>query len=502
MGADIVIAVNIGTPLGTREDIQSLPGMLSQVIGVTTIESDRRNLRLANIVIAPKLGKYSLLNFTASKAIADLGYKGAEAEASALTPLSLDNGSWREYVAKRQSRKRSSVETPLALEIEGVKGRSSEDITRTLDSDLKSPIDSHKLDRQLNEIRGGGRYASLGYDVAMQEKEPRLRIRVAEKPFAPPMLIPVLLIQASGSSTVDLSAGFRLTNFDLGGYGSELRTDVLIGSNDLFALEYYHPFGKSGFFVAPRAYYSFQRQDLYQSGDRLAEYNVKKVAAAADAGIIFNRKSQLRVGFEVGHEKADVSIGSPLLPNVSGAFIDASASYVWDGQDSAVIPTRGVRFSGVASWFFKSAGASQGFPQAVLSASWFKPLSEKSTLFAYGMGGTSFGKKPGPIQQFAIGGPFRLSAYGLGELRGNNVANGGVGYLRRVGYLPPFLGNKIYLGGWYEGGSAFSNSTLRGYANDVAGAAVVETFMGPVTIGGSLGEGGRGRVFFSLGRLF
>lgn len=69
MGADIIIAVNVGTPLGSREDIVSLPGMLGQVISVTTIESDRRNLQLANLVITPQLGSYTLLDFKAVNAI-------------------------------------------------------------------------------------------------------------------------------------------------------------------------------------------------------------------------------------------------------------------------------------------------------------------------------------------------------------------------------------------------------------------------------------------------
>src|SRR5215475_9632828 len=84
MGADIVIAVNVGTPLGTREDIVSLPGMLSQIIGVATIESDRRHLQLANLVITPNLGKYTLLDFTAVNAISDLGYEAAKQNSAAL----------------------------------------------------------------------------------------------------------------------------------------------------------------------------------------------------------------------------------------------------------------------------------------------------------------------------------------------------------------------------------------------------------------------------------
>jgi NTE family protein len=60
MGAEVGIAINVGTPLGQRENIETLTGMLSQVIGVTTIQNDRRSLQLADYVITPKLGSYTL----------------------------------------------------------------------------------------------------------------------------------------------------------------------------------------------------------------------------------------------------------------------------------------------------------------------------------------------------------------------------------------------------------------------------------------------------------
>ena len=46
-----------------------------------TIENDRRNLKLADHIITPDLGPYTLLDFGAASTIADLGYKGAEKQA-------------------------------------------------------------------------------------------------------------------------------------------------------------------------------------------------------------------------------------------------------------------------------------------------------------------------------------------------------------------------------------------------------------------------------------
>ena len=90
------------------------------------------------------------------------------------------------------------------------------------------------------------------------------------------------------------------------------------------------------------------------------------------------------------------------------------------GRNSATVPTHGWRLSANAYWYFKSPGAAQGFPQAEVTTSYFAPLGNRGTVFGFGAGGTSFDKTPGPIQQFTLGGPFRLSAYGRNEFRGKD----------------------------------------------------------------------------------
>ena len=56
--------------------------------------------------------------------------------------------------------------------------------------------------------------------------------------------------------------------------------------------------------------------------------------------------------------------------------------------------------------------------------------------------GTSFGDVPLPTEQFAMGLPFRLSAYDAGEIIGPNYYVATAGYLRHIGRLPDFLGDR------------------------------------------------------------
>ena len=119
MGADVVIAVDIGTPLGDKESLNNLFGVLSQTSGVAAMESIRRNLRLADLLISPDLEKYTLVDFNASAAIADLGYKGAEQKARLLQIFSLSEAEWQQHVARRRARVLTEVPVPAFVKIEG-----------------------------------------------------------------------------------------------------------------------------------------------------------------------------------------------------------------------------------------------------------------------------------------------------------------------------------------------------------------------------------------------
>ena len=129
-------------------------------------------------------------------------------------------------------------------------------------------------------------------------------------------------------------------------------------------------------------------------------------------------------------------------------------------------------------------------------------MSERNILFAFGGGGTTFGSTAPLLQQFTLGGPFRIGGYGFEELRGSNYLHGGGGILHNPAIIPSFLGGKTYIGGWYEGGSMFERIGNANYRQSISAGAIFETPVGPVFIGGSVNENGRGRFYFSFGRVF
>lgn len=501
MGANVIIAVNVGTPLGTFEDLETLPGILAQVIGVTTVEKERASLKLADIVIAPDLGKYGRFDFDAALPMADLGYIGTASKRAELERLALADTAWQAHLAARRAKQRTGAEAPAGIDVTGVSDARAAEIRRKLIAHIGQPVRPDRLERQLSKIRGGGRDESIGYGIAQLSGEPRLGIRVREKTYGPPFITPVFQIQSRGVADVSFSGGMRWTAFDLGARNAEVRADAIFGSNNLVGLEYYRPLGLGGPFIAPRLFYTSDRTNLYRDGTREGQYLAHREGAAMDIGYALGQNSQLRGGYEIGRLDAATDLGVPLLPEVGGRFSAASARFVYDSQDSAVAPTRGVRATSKLAWHFKSPGAPAAFPQAELSVSAVQSVGKQRVLFGHVSGGTTFNREPGPVEQFTLGGPLRLTAYGIGEFRGSHYGLFSAGYRYPLGSFPTFLGGKIYAAAWYEGGSVFFRRSEAKYRSDGAAALVLETPLGPLAFGGAWGSS-RPKFFFTFGRFF
>ena len=102
MGADIVIAVNVGTPLLKREQLTSILGVANQMLSILTeqnVQASLASLKSTDILISPDLGDYSTGDFDNLTKITPLGEEAARKVADRLAQLSMPPA---EYAALRQ----------------------------------------------------------------------------------------------------------------------------------------------------------------------------------------------------------------------------------------------------------------------------------------------------------------------------------------------------------------------------------------------------------------
>jgi NTE family protein len=503
MGADIVIAVDVGAEVPDEAALQNLSEVLNRSIAVMIEENTRRTVKFADLVVTPELAGVDSLDWEKKNYCADQGYKAAEAKARFLQTLSVDEETWQRYLAERERRRRSHVAVPRFLRVEGASPQAREAIEARLTRYVGQPLDTARLATDLTEITGTGRYDTAGYQLIREGERDGLLVTVHEKSYGPPFMRVVTQINGAQTDNIQFNLGTRITFLDVGTPGAEVRTDLGIGSHTILASEYYRPITPSGrFFVAPRLFYQRENQDLYQRGLRVAEYRVRQTGGSLDVGRALSRNSELRLGYEVSRLNASVRVGDPVLPRLDGTVSAARLLWAYEGQDQPRVPTRGLRAATALRWYFAAPGTSEGFPNAELQLSWFRPLGKRGTGFLLGSGGTSFGHVAPPAQQFTIGGPLTLGAYGLNEFRGSNYILAQVGYLYRIARLPTFLGGNAYLGGLLQHGSAFEDLDSADFHTDLASGFYVDTILGPAFFGGSVGEGGRSRLYFTIGQLF
>ena len=503
MGADIVIAVHLETSPVEAKNIQSLVSVLEQSVRVVVSEGEIRGLANADAIVSVPLEHFASSDFAKNAPIMQAGYDAAKGKSKLLAGFALDDADWNEYVHERDSRKQTIAVVPQFIDVQGTTAPAQEDIRRRLKTFVGKPLSTDKLDPVLTQLTGTGRYDTLDYRVVERDGRQGLLIVVREKVSAPSTLRTAFEVDGSEAGDVEYTLGTRLTLMDVAGFRSEWRTDFLFGNTYGISSELYRPFwAESKWFFAPHADASYAAFQIYAKNDPLADYRIYRTNIGADLGYGFSRFSELRVGYEVGELSTKLRLGTPEIPAVDGRLGAARMRFAMDHTDDPVIPRRGFRVESNFHWFDTYPGTTSAFPVLDARIGFFQPVSQAASFFLSSEGGSTFGSNNTGEPQFFLGGPGRLSAYGVNELFGNQYYLFRGGYLHEIASLPPFVGKKVYAIGAYEAGKMYGAANESKFPNDFAAGVLAETALGPFFVGGSVGDNSHHKWFFQLGHVF
>jgi NTE family protein len=506
MDADAVIAVELRTPPASRAQLETITGVLTHAVDIMITQNERRSLALAQAKVSVDTSGFSASDYNRVKELIQLGYGSAVSQSAALLPYAIqDPAEWQRYLADRQARRHPMPKKAEAIQVTGTDPGTDRRLERRLAKKLHGQLDLPRLDTQLTRIAGEGQFDRLGYEGFVQNGVAALRVTAHEKSYGPPFVDLAVNVEGSGVAAFDFSAGARVTFMDFADRGGEWRSDLLFGSTNLAATEFYQPVAGTRFFVAPYAFASKAARNSFTGLTEVAVFGDERAGGGLDLGYT-ERRSEFRFGYEIFAGKLSPLIGSAGLPIISGSTGEVRARYVWDGQDSPSVPNIGTRVIATLSRVLQSPGVAHPIGQLDLQTSSFVPVGAKTSLFFAASGGTTFRGSAGPFQVFALGGQFRLGAYLPQEFLGNHYAYSSLGFRREFYRLPQIVGGKIYWGGWYEAGTAFGSAAsdpgpvvVRGTFNL---GLIADTIVGPITLAGSVSPTGQSRVNFSLGRLF
>ncbi len=505
LGADIIIGIHLETAKVSPTASLSSFAVLGQSISVMIAANELRSMEQADILVTVPLQKYNALDYSAADGIIKAGYEAAASKEKVLSAFSVSESEWQLYLANRKARQKTTP-VPSFIQVAGAGKDLGDSIEKGLSVDIGKPVDTTKLDQQMMILQGQGRFSNVGYSMVEKNGVPGLEIKTEEKPYAPPIVRPIILIDGSNYNNVLFSIGARVTFLDFGSYRSELRSDVVLGSQYLLDGEYYHPIKPtSNVFIAPRATANSTQQYVY-SGDTLsATYRTRQVLGGFDVGYAFGTTGELRFGYEGGYEKLSPQIGdAAVLPNVAGGTGDVRLQYLLNTLDNPVVPRSGESLLLYTKGYNANPAAPGAFPLSEIQSQSFFRLTGPSSIFFGASGGSSYGYKTG-IPAFSLGGSQRLVAWNTNELYTNQYFLGQLGYIRELLKLPPLLGSNVEFIGLYEAGKTYKlalGPNPPHFPMDGAAGVIVNTIFGPVEVAGAFGSSGRARVFFRIGRIF
>jgi NTE family protein len=502
MGAEVVIAVDVSTPLLPPEELRSLPDITQQVAGMLTRENVEDQIQDADLTIVPELSSVTAADYAQAIPILKSGEDAARAHKDALVRYALGEEEFRERLA----RLRASLTGPPFIDAVAVEGSTRVDpriLERRIRTRAGRPLELETLKADLERIYELGDFERVDYALAKEGDQTRLLIRAREKPWGPNYLRFGLNTRNDFEGDTDFNVITRLTMTRLNPLGAEWRSDVEVGETRRFSTEFYQPLDFSGvFFVAPSVDYVNSIVGVFDGDDRIADYHTRSASGSLALGAQLGRYGEARLGVIRGRVRARPSVGAPGLPVLDIPAAALAARVVIDRFDDANFPDRGRAAVVDAYLARRSLGSDVSYDR--VSGSVVQVYSRGRHHAFLGLGaGTDLGSEIPFYDEFPVGGLFSLSGFKQGQLRGQLFGVARAGYYKRSGKLSGIFGRGTYLAAWLEAGNAWASSrevdldNLR-YASTLTLA--VDSFFGPIFLAYGHADGGHDAFYLSIGR--
>ncbi len=503
MGADILIAVDVGTPLYTRAELTDFVSITSQLSGIMVVNNTERQESLLtpqDVLIVPNLGsEISSVDFGKIDQSIPLGYEAANALRDRLAPLGVSE---EEYAAYR-AQMAGCVTGPPSIEFVHLNNRSRFSdavIYARLHVDIGKPLDEARLETDIQQIYALGFLDRATYEIVKENGQYGLLVTVKQDERGTSFVeTGIDFTGVSDSSAIDVRLAYLKTNVD--DLGSEFRGMIQLGQNQGILTELYKPLGDElKWIVVPKLF--AERLNLTEfnpQGDKLGQIDIEKWGGSFQMGREFWRHAALFAGIRRYAGSTQVRVGDPTVPK--GAF-DGGEWFTdgsWDRIDNRYFPSRGTYADFEYLWSRTALGADNDFEQFRGSLFTAKTWGLHTFLLGGRLGLTREGDAP--VQNvYLAGGIFRLSGFEPNELSGQNFGMVLLGYrykLFATGWLPPYVGMTLEYGNTVE------------HADDILADGLVNASaymgfnspLGPLYVGYGFAQGGHRAYFLRIGNI-
>jgi NTE family protein len=268
LGAERIIAINIGTPLRTRDEITgilSVSDQISRILTNTNVNRSLSELQPGDLLITPDLGSVQTSDFDRMPEAAKAGEAAAHLAREQIAAFSVEPAAYAQWQAALVGVRAAPSERIDAVRVTGTQRVNPEVIVDSMQTRAGQLFDPALIDEDMKRIYARGDFERVSYTIDTDPALGRvLTADVAEKSWGPDYLRFGLGLSSDlrGDSFFSLVATYRRTW--LNALGAEWRTDARIGHSDRLSTEFYQPLTPAQrVFVAARAEVARDPFDVY-----------------------------------------------------------------------------------------------------------------------------------------------------------------------------------------------------------------------------------------------
>jgi NTE family protein len=504
MGADIVIAVNISTPLGSQDEIGSVLSIAGQLSGLLTnrnTDLEIASLAEVDVYIQPDLGDIATADFDRLREAIPTGRTAALESLAELQELA-------RLTSEEEQNGRTEVERlPSRPIIEFIRwdnqsALSDEFITsRVEEFQLGQPLDIDELELGIARIYGTELFQKVDYELVEDGDRTGLEIKVIERDWGPKYLQFGLNVasQARGENLINAAVSHLSTAMNPS--GGEWRNTLTLGNETSFSSAFHQPFGRDyRYFFAPMLTVGSIDFTEFESGDAVRIVSVSSAGGELAVGREMGNWGGVRIGARYLTGERDLRVGDP-SPRTDYDLGEAFVGLTIDRLDNRNFPRDGILGSIKWAGARESLGTDVDFDQLTMGISAANSWGRHTLLSGIRYGTTSNGRAPAE-RLYRLGGFLNLSGLNPDELSGQHFGIGTLAYYQRVGdiaLLPTYIGATVELGNTWQDTSEIS------LKNSIFAGSVfmgVDSILGPIYVAVGLAEGGRSALYFYIGRTF
>jgi NTE family protein len=489
MGADIIIAIDTTVEPSEAGAHPSIANTVQQLVQVTVWRNYRQQVALleeGDLLIRPSIEGLS----TSAYERAALGLASGVAEAQTYIPA-LEAIRDQAAPPSRAPMRRSSGAVDFAtIEIENRSALADQVIRERLGYTDQLAIGDVTLRRRLNQLMafGGLEEADL---VATEEGGV---LTVEERPIGRNLIQAGVRVSNdfNGNSRFALLGRFSRRPFSA--YGGELNTSLSLGSTNAVQVALQQPFGPGGrYFIQPELFYAGVERTIDLNDLRIGEFWEQAGGARLRLGRELGGWGVIAVDGEarVGRLTSQVTVLPDFEPldYEQGGF---GLLFAADTLDRPVWPTQGIEVSLRAQRLFEFGSAGTLTDKYDLFGLWAIDAGPV-TVLASGRFAAVDNELNEPVELLDLGGFRRLAAYPQESIPTDEFYYGSIEVVRRITNANQVISIPVYIGltaEYTDVGFEFLGIEERSDLISIGGYFGVDTFIGPVILGGGFGEGG------------